>query len=89
MRLTAEFLALRKIPLRKESYILAQDHVDQGESSTPDAKAYTIDPAAQELQRVIQDIVLEDRDLADKVRPPTRLILPFLTTLPLQPHPGR
>lgn len=58
---------MRKIPLRKQSYILAEDHVNEGESSTAEAKPYAIDPAALALQRTIQDIVLEDRDIADKV----------------------
>ncbi|GHJ86604.1 hypothetical protein NliqN6_3006 [Naganishia liquefaciens] len=61
-----DFLALRKIPLRPESYIRAQADVALGESSTAPLKAETIDPAALGMQRAVQDIVLEDRDLADK-----------------------
>jgi hypothetical protein len=75
----SEFLALRKIPLRKQSYILAENHVDEGESSTAEAKPYVIDPAALKLQRTIQDIVLEDRDIADKVRPQLSLSTLVLT----------
>ncbi|KAJ9110795.1 hypothetical protein QFC20_002836 [Naganishia adeliensis] len=65
-----EFLALRKIPLRKQAYIEAEDGDDTeqaGESSTTNAKSeWSVDPAALELQRTVQDVVLEDRDLADK-----------------------
>ena len=73
-----DFLALRKIPLRPESYIRAQADVALGESSTAPLKAETIDPAALGMQRAVQDIVLEDRDLADKVSPPScaSIILP-------------
>ncbi|KAJ9127620.1 hypothetical protein QFC24_001030 [Naganishia onofrii] len=65
-----EFLALRKIPLRKQAYIGPtedQAENDGGESSTAGEKAsYAVDPAADALQLAIQNIVLEDRDLADK-----------------------
>lgn len=68
---SVEFLALRKIPLRKQAYIEAEDGDDTeqaGESSTTNAKSeWSVDPAALELQRTVQDVVLEDRDLADKV----------------------
>ncbi|KAJ9119671.1 hypothetical protein QFC22_003381 [Naganishia vaughanmartiniae] len=66
-----EFLALRKIPLRKQAYIgpEAEDQVDNegGESSTAAEKSpFAVDPAADAMQLAIQNIVLEDRDLADK-----------------------
>jgi hypothetical protein len=75
-RRSVEFLALRKIPLRKQAYIGPtedQAENDDAESSTAGEKAsYTVDPAADALQLAIQNIVLEDRDLADKVSAPPR-----------------
>ncbi|KAJ9097290.1 hypothetical protein QFC21_004959 [Naganishia friedmannii] len=72
-----EFLALRKIPLRRQAYIGPEEQADDdqgggGESSTAAAAAagesaqFLVDPAADALQLAIQNIVLEDRDLADK-----------------------
>ncbi|KAJ9110473.1 hypothetical protein QFC19_001599 [Naganishia cerealis] len=66
-----EFLALRKIPLRKQAYLEAVDMVktESPESSTAvtgEKAPFAVDPCAETLQLAIQNIVLEDRDLADK-----------------------
>ncbi|ORY27454.1 P-loop containing nucleoside triphosphate hydrolase protein [Naematelia encephala] len=56
-----EFLAVRKIPLDRQAYL---DHQLKQVDDAPETA--TIDPAALELLCDIREIVLTDRELADK-----------------------
>ncbi len=62
-----DFLAVRKIPLTRYPYL---DRNLEGADDSVDT-----DPAALELQSYIRKIVLTDRDLADKVSPPSHASL--------------
>lgn len=76
------FLAVRKIPLQERSYITAAEVAHSwtldGQATEVDAKLPALqtgtaanirpDPEAQLLKKQVQQLVLQDRDLHEKVR---------------------
>jgi hypothetical protein len=68
-----EFLHLRKLPLRERAYL--DENLEECRVVDPDApgpstsivQQHPVDPAAIALMEELRDIVLTDRELADKV----------------------
>ncbi len=77
--LVKEFLHLRRLPLRERAYL--DENIEECRVVDPDTpgpstaadQQYPVDPTAITLMEELRDIVLTDRELADKVSKLVRL----------------